>query len=159
MDAAQKKKLLLAALGIGTLLLINHAGKVEDTIDGLTYKFGIGGTPQVSGLKVTFPVKVFVTNPNDVTLPLQGVAMTLSRIAVNGTATPIAATDPAGVVTPSIAARAVTEFIVPVHTDFISAAIELVNIIQNRGLGRYLLNSSIISAGVRIALPAQTLTY
>lgn len=159
MDQSTKKKLLVAGCGVGLLLVINRAGQVQDTINGLTFRFGVGGAPQISGLSIIFPVRVFVTNPGEVKLPLQGVAMTMERIIGNGIYAPLAATDPAGVVTPSIAARAVTEFVVPVRTDFLSLASELVGIIQARGLGRYRLSSSIISAGIKVHLPAQTLTY
>jgi hypothetical protein len=156
---AKHKNLLLAALGVGVLLLVNTAGQVQDTIDGLTFKFGIGGAPSISGLSITFPVKVTVANPGTVTLPLQGLAMTLERMAADGTGSLIAATDPAGVITPSIAARASTDFIVPIHTDLVSAALVIASAISNRALGRYRLKSSIFSAGVRVPLPDQYLTY
>jgi LEA14-like dessication related protein len=156
---ASNKKLLFAAVGIGVLLLVNRAGQVADTIDGLTFKLGVGGAPQISGLSITFPVKVLVSNPNPVTLPLQGLAMTLHRIGKNGLSTPIAATSPNGVVVPSIQRNATTEFIVPVTTDLFTALTEVITDIRAGALGRYLLNTTIVSAGVKVALPAQTLTF
>lgn len=159
MDDATKKKLLVAGLGVGVLLLINRAVEAKQTVDGLSFGFGIGGAPTISGLSITFPVKVIVTNPNSVTLPLSGVGITLERLYADGSTKPLAATDPAGVPTPNIEKRAITSFIVPVKTDFLSAAIEVYAAIKAGGLGRYVLKPSIISAGIRIALPAQTLTY
>jgi hypothetical protein len=159
MDDSTKKKLLVATFGIGALLLINRAVEAKQTVDGLTFSFGIGGTPSVSGLNITFPVKVNVTNPNDVTLPLQGVGITLERLYLDGSTKPLAATNPAGVPTPNIAKRAVTSFVVPIKTDFISAITEVIAAIKTGGLGRYVLRPTIVSAGVRIPLPAQTITY
>jgi len=156
---AKHKKLLFAAFGLGVLLLVDHAGKVADTIDGLTIKCGVGGAPVINGLSITFPVKVSITNPGPVRLPLDGLALTLGRLYANGTSSPLAATNPAGVITPNIAAQAVTEFIVPVTTDFFSALTEIISVAKARGLGRYVLNTTIISAGVKVPLPAQTLTF
>ena len=156
---ATNKKLLFAALGLGVLLLVNRAGQVSDTINGLTFKCGIGGVPHIQGISITFPIRVSVTNPSPVGLPLEGLGMTLDRLAANGTTTPIAATNPNGVPTPSIAANAVTSFIVPVTTDFLSALSEVISAIQNRGLGRYVLRTTILSAGIKVPLPAQVLSF
>jgi hypothetical protein len=157
---AKHKPYLYAALGIGLLLLVNKAGQVADAIDGLTIKCGYGGAPQIRGLGITFPVKVSVTNTNPTTLPLQGLAISMRRLYQNGTASaPIAATNPGGVVAQNIAGNAVTEFIVPVNTDLISALTEIITDIRAGGLGRYLLHTSIMSAGIKVDLPAQTLTF
>jgi len=157
---ANAKKVLFAIAGLGVLLLVNHAGQVSDAIDGLTIKCGYGGAPQIRGLGITFPIKVSVTNTNSATLPLQGLALSMRRLYNNGTTSnPIAATNPAGVITPNIAGNAVTEFIVPVNTDLVSALTEIITDIRAGGLGRYLLNTSILSAGIKVDLPAQTLTF
>lgn len=156
---ASTKKLLFAAAGIGVLLLVNQAGQVSDTIDGLQIKCGVGGMPTINGLSLTFPVKVTVVNPGSVTLPLQGLALTIGHIYPNGTSTPIAQTSPAGVRTPNITAASTTEFVVPVTTDFFSALTEVFSAIKNKGLGRYRLNTTIVSAGVKVPLPPQDLTF
>jgi len=159
MENSTKKKLVFAGLGMAVLLLINRAGEVNDTVNGLTFKFGIGGAPKISGLSIMFPVKMDVSNPGNVTLPLSGLAMKLGRLYPNGSVVALAATDPAGVPAQNIVARSVTSIIVPVHTDVLSVLTEVISAIKGGGLGRYRLSPSIISGGLKINLPDQTLTY
>lgn len=48
MEATTKKTLLYAGLGLGVLLLINRAGQVNDTINGLTFSSSTEQNPRDS---------------------------------------------------------------------------------------------------------------
>ena len=150
--AITRKHVVIAASVAGLYWLYDTVTGVKNTVNGLKYEFLPGDIRLVGLTQVEITVKVKVTNEGYTTLPASGMNIGLGRVAANNSTYPIAATAPAGVTVPAIAARATTEFALPLLVNSFQAAGEIWNSWLKRGLNHFRITGMVHAAGVSVPI-------
>lgn len=151
---ALSKPVIVAGLAAAAYAVFRLTADLKNTVNGLTFGFGYGGPPRIVGAGlIELPIKVTIFNAGFTAVPIQGINLTLQRVLAGGEAYAFAATDPAGVAVPTIAARATTVFIVPFRTQPLEALTEVFTTFTRRGFNQFRALGTVQVAGLAISLP------
>lgn len=157
--ALNRKHVVIAASVAGLYWLFDTVRGVKNTVSGLRYSFLPGNMRLVGLTQLEITVKVTVTNDGYTTLPASGMNIALERVAANNSTYAIAATEPAGVTVPAIAARATTTFALPLLVNSIQAVGEIWTSWQKRGLNRFRITGMIHAGGVAVPIAPVPLSF
>jgi hypothetical protein len=156
---ATNKKTIFWVGGLGAAFLLwQLSQEVQNTVAGLTFRFGAGGVPKIVSLtQIEVPVQIWVDNPGFTDIPAANINISLSRITKGGSY-PFAATPPQGVATEVLKSRATTRFIIPIRTEPLSAITEIFTTLSHIGGNKFGIAGTIQVGGISVPIAPVTFT-